>query len=640
MEIIVTPALQISGADAHGLIQRVVTASGCTAWTWGHGARALTSEGAFEAVQRQRLTSARATIAAPWTRPSQPQAGHTHSMATPTAAREECVRQVRRQQQRQHQRQHHRRQVHRAELHRPQLNQHQALRRAEEVRRQNRRRQLSRSRYSAAIVCPLVHTPDEAVHAAIDLCRLTPADVLLDVGCGDGRVLLAAAARGAHAIGIDVDRKCLAKSRAAADRIGLSHLIDVSEHDFMHFEEHAAYERISVLFLFLTRRLIEQLGPGLRRAVRAGKRVVIYCPSGCTHSPSGSEVCEPRSETHRQPHANHQRAGNSLGYMPHASSAMLGMLRLYEQAATTTKARAPVGTTAVSAPASEDQAVTPSSSSSSSPNLQGGSFEDGAPGAMHADFVAAAARLPPVLRRVLEDDVVDEDGGAALVALLGGSQGVPHTRLVVRRTGAISPEGCAALRQAVDAERDVTRDSVDRLAQHQLNISVERLIELTSRSEVEALWRLADEVLSLQRQEADARAEASGEAVPVETAEATESAQGGFRVNLFVRRYTRESRPWIGFHQDISGVTLNVALSDDNSHGGGRLHALVGGRHIIITREEGEVTAHSDDIMHAVSMMRHGVRHSLIAFFYVLRDDESSVEYQTIPRRELYPQSD
>jgi hypothetical protein len=185
--------------------------------------------------------------------------------------------------------------------------------------------------------------------------------------------------------------------------------------------------------------------------------------------------------------------------------------------------------------------------------------------------------------------------------------------------------------------RDGTDESEDGLAQQKLRISVERLIELTSRSEIESLWRLADEVLALQRQEAYAHADAVGKVVPVETAAATEAAHGGFHVDLFLRRYTLEGRPWIAFHRDVSGVTLNVALSDDGAVTGGRLHAILGGRHRILTREEGEVTGHSDDLMHAVSAIRAGVRYSLIALFFVLREDDECVEYQTIPRRELYP---
>ena len=118
-------------------------------------------------------------------------------------------------------------------------------------------------------------------------------------------------------------------------------------------------------------------------------------------------------------------------------------------------------------------------------------------------------------------------------------------------------------------------------------------------------------------------------------AAATEPAVGGWYVDIFVRRYTRETRPWIAFHHDVSNVTINVALSDDAAHEGGRLHAIVDGRHTTISRREGEATCHGDDVMHAVSAMRSGTRHSLIMFFYALTDSPDSVAYDTIPRRDL-----
>lgn len=249
------------------------------------------------------------------------------------------------------------------------------------------------------------------------------------------------------------------------------------------------------------------------------------------------------------------------------------------------------------------------------------------------EFEDTAAKMHPILRGVLIDDKVYEEA-TALVALLDCAA-LTSTRLVVRRPRMISLEGCAALRGAVDADRDVSRDSVDRMAQHQLNIKVERLIELIGRAETEALWRLADEVLEIQRAEATERADASGQPMTAATAEVTEAADGGFYVDLFIRRYTRDTRPWIAFHHDVSNVTINVALSDDMGHEGGRLHVILDGRHTTIGRTEGEATAHTDDVMHAVSAMRSGVRYSLIMFFYKLRDEEGSIEYQTIPKREL-----
>ena len=125
------------------------------------------------------------------------------------------------------------------------------------------------------------------------------------------------------------------------------------------------------------------------------------------------------------------------------------------------------------------------------------------PGAMSAEFVAAAAALHPLLRRALVEDHVDEDD-AALVELLGCTL-LTTTRRVLRRRGAISAEGCAALRLAVDAQRDVTRDSVDNMAQHQLNIDADRLTALIGRPEVLALFRIADELLATQRADATAR---------------------------------------------------------------------------------------------------------------------------------------
>ena len=267
-----------------------------------------------------------------------------------------------------------------------------------------------------------------------------------------------------------------------------------------------------------------------------------------------------------------------------------------------------------------------------------GATEVVVPGEMSADFVAAAAALHPLLRRVLVDDHVDNDD-AALVELLGCTR-LTTTRRVLHRRGAISAAGCAALRLAVDAQRDVTRDSVDNMAQHQLNIDADRLTALIGRPEVQALWRIADELLATQRADANVRAKATGQKLSAATLEATDAADGGFNVDGFVRRYTRETRPWIGFHHDVSTCTINVALSDDAHHVGGRLHAIIGdgelARHRTIVREEGEATAHGEDVMHAVSAMSSGTRYSLILFFYALSKDPESLAYQSVARSELY----
>ena len=130
-----------------------------------------------------------------------------------------------------------------------------------------------------------------------------------------------------------------------------------------------------------------------------------------------------------------------------------------------------------------------------------------------SEFEKAASKLDPLLRRALVEDIVDEDDTALVEKL--GCEKLTQTRSVLRRKAALSPAGCAALRAAVDSDRDVTRDSVDHMAQHQLNIKVERLIELVGRPDVDGLWRLADELLAMQRDEAIERANAAGTEVPL-----------------------------------------------------------------------------------------------------------------------------
>lgn len=52
---------------------------------------------------------------------------------------------------------------------------------------------------------PYVPTPEELVEKMLDLAGVTEADYLIDLGCGDGRIPIAAGLRGARALGVDLD---------------------------------------------------------------------------------------------------------------------------------------------------------------------------------------------------------------------------------------------------------------------------------------------------------------------------------------------------------------------------------------------------------------------------------------------------
>ena len=93
------------------------------------------------------------------------------------------------------------------------------------------------------------------------------------------------------------------------------------------------------------------------------------------------------------------------------------------------------------------------------------------------------------------------------------------------------------------------------------------------------------------------------------------AARFGRLEEAFIRRYSANTRPWNVFHQDKARITVNVAVSADAAHEGGRLLGVYGGKLHTIERAEGEATVHSSDLFHAVTSMTHGVRYSLILFF-------------------------
>jgi len=68
---------------------------------------------------------------------------------------------------------------------------------------------------------PFATTPAELVERMLDLAGVGPGDRLVDLGCGDGRIAIAAARRGARALGVDLDPERIAEAEEAARDEGL-----------------------------------------------------------------------------------------------------------------------------------------------------------------------------------------------------------------------------------------------------------------------------------------------------------------------------------------------------------------------------------------------------------------------------------
>src|SRR4051812_49058199 len=69
---------------------------------------------------------------------------------------------------------------------------------------------------------PFVTTPPGVMHVMLEMANVASGDRLIDLGSGDGRIVIAAAQMGAHAVGYEIDPKLVEQSRVAAERAGVA----------------------------------------------------------------------------------------------------------------------------------------------------------------------------------------------------------------------------------------------------------------------------------------------------------------------------------------------------------------------------------------------------------------------------------
>lgn len=118
---------------------------------------------------------------------------------------------------------------------------------------------------------PYLPTTDEGVRAMLKLADVKSSDVVYDLGCGDGRIVAAAAqAFGAHGVGIDIDPARIAEANANAKKAGVEKLVRFEEKDLFQANIHEA----SVVTLFLLSSVNLKLRPKLLADLKPGTRIV------------------------------------------------------------------------------------------------------------------------------------------------------------------------------------------------------------------------------------------------------------------------------------------------------------------------------------------------------------------------------
>ncbi len=120
---------------------------------------------------------------------------------------------------------------------------------------------------------PFVPTPHEVVKEMLRMARIKPGDLLYDLGCGDGRIVIAAAKTyGIRAIGIDIDPVRISESVANAAEAGVSGKVKFIQKDLFESD----FSDASVITMYLLTSVNLRLRPKLLSELRPGTRLVSH----------------------------------------------------------------------------------------------------------------------------------------------------------------------------------------------------------------------------------------------------------------------------------------------------------------------------------------------------------------------------
>lgn len=128
-------------------------------------------------------------------------------------------------------------------------------------------------RADAADLAPFVPTPFPVVEMMLETAGVTADDVVYDIGCGDGRMVITAAKKyRARGVGIDIDAGLIEECRALAREAGVDGLVR-----FVRMDGTKAHVReATVVALYLLPESLETLKPLFEKELRPGARIVSH----------------------------------------------------------------------------------------------------------------------------------------------------------------------------------------------------------------------------------------------------------------------------------------------------------------------------------------------------------------------------
>jgi ribosomal protein L11 methylase PrmA len=120
---------------------------------------------------------------------------------------------------------------------------------------------------------PYVPTPQEVVNAMLKLADVKAGDFVIDLGCGDGRIVVTAAKDfGARGMGYDLNPVRIREANENADKAGVKDKVKFVEKNLFEAE----IKQASVVTLYLLPSVNEKLKPRLLAELKPGTRVVSH----------------------------------------------------------------------------------------------------------------------------------------------------------------------------------------------------------------------------------------------------------------------------------------------------------------------------------------------------------------------------
>ncbi|MGH8647840.1 MAG: SAM-dependent methyltransferase, partial [Burkholderiales bacterium] len=120
---------------------------------------------------------------------------------------------------------------------------------------------------------PYVPTPQVVVDAMLEIAKVGPGDFVVDLGSGDGRIVLTGATRHkASGMGVDIDGELVDLANASAQRLGVAERVQFHRQDVLAADLSGA----TVLTLYLLPGMMERLRPKLLLELKPGARIVSH----------------------------------------------------------------------------------------------------------------------------------------------------------------------------------------------------------------------------------------------------------------------------------------------------------------------------------------------------------------------------